>query len=86
VPGCSERVKLHDRHTILQWTVAPPQGAVGTLGIGILSYAGELSISVVADAVEGDEADGGVARRVCDDFAETFALYLRAAEELLRDA
>lgn len=87
VPGpAQETVKLGGKHEILSWTVAPPQGAVGTQGIGILSYAGQLSISVLADAQAGDEEDGGgVARRICDDFEEIFALYVKAADQVIRN-
>lgn len=52
----------------------------GTLGMGIISYAGGLCISVAADKVPQSE---GVARRVCERFEARFALYVECAKQVL---
>jgi len=53
---------------------------LGNIGIGILSYAGGISISIAADKVPGSE---GVARRICERFEERFSLYVTRAKALL---
>ena len=52
----------------------------GTIGIGIISYAGGISIAVSADRVPGSE---GVTRRICESFERRFALYVARAKEVL---
>ena len=54
--------------------------ASGTLGMGIISYAGGMSISIAADRVAESE---GVARRVCARFETRFQEYVAAAEKTL---
>ena len=85
VPGpATQTVKMKDRYEISHWTVAPPQGTQGTVGIGILSYAGGLCISAIADADPNQNAierQGGLARTICDDFDKTAAKYLDAVND-----
>lgn len=64
----------------IQWTALPPQAGKGTLGIGIISYAGSICISVSADHVRGSE---GVARRLTAKFEKRWSQYLEAAEQVL---
>ncbi len=52
----------------------------GTVGMGLISYAGSMCISVAADRVP---ASAGVARRLCERFEERFREYVRAAEQVL---
>ncbi|KIJ55141.1 hypothetical protein M422DRAFT_23789 [Sphaerobolus stellatus SS14] len=65
---------------VLKWTALPPQAGKGTIAIGILSYAGGISISVAADKVPGSE---GVARRLCEKFEERFDIYVTKAKNAL---
>ena len=51
--------------------------------MGIISYAGGISIAVAADCVPGSE---GVARRICERFERRFGEYVRAAEGVLSEA
>lgn len=48
--------------------------------MGIISYAGGLSIAVAADMVPSSQ---GVARRICEGFEQRFELYVRRAKEIL---
>ena len=48
--------------------------------MGIISYAGGMSISIAADRVAESE---GVARRVCARFETRFQEYVAAAEKTL---
>lgn len=34
---------------VLRWTAVPPQGEKGTLGLGLVSYANHITLSVVSD-------------------------------------
>ena len=51
--------------------------------MGIISYAGGMSIAVAADCVPDSE---GVARRICTRFEQRFEEYVRAAREVLAEA
>lgn len=53
---------------------------LGTLGVGIISYAGGLSIAVAADKVPSSV---GVTERICARFEERFELYVQKAREVL---
>lgn len=48
--------------------------------MGIISYAGGMSISIAADRVPESE---GVARRVCERFEKRFQEYVAASEQAL---
>ncbi|KAF9816003.1 hypothetical protein IEO21_04253 [Rhodonia placenta] len=79
VPGPKKRITLEGAE-VLTWTALPPQAGKGTIGMGIISYAGGLSIAVAADLVPSTQ---GVARRICDRFEERCELYVRKAKEVL---
>ncbi|KAF8587875.1 hypothetical protein K439DRAFT_1385418 [Ramaria rubella] len=79
VPGPSKPIKLSGAD-ILKWTALPPQAGKGNIGIGVISYAGGICISVAADKVTASE---GVASRICMRFAERFELYVARAKEIL---
>ena len=66
---------------VVRWTALPPQAGKGTLGIGICSYAGEVSISISADKAPGSE---GVAKRLTDSFEQRWQQYLDAADSLIQ--
>lgn len=53
---------------------------LGTIGMGIISYAGGLSIAVAADKVP---SSAGVTERICAGFEERFELYVQKAREVL---
>ena len=48
--------------------------------MGIISYAGGLSIAVAADKVP---SSAGVTERICAGFEERFELYVQKAREVL---
>ena len=48
--------------------------------MGIISYAGNLCVSIAADRVPSSE---GVARRICEGFEKRFCEYVRAAREVV---
>lgn len=48
--------------------------------MGIISYAGSISISVAADMVPASQ---GVCQRICEGFEERFELYVERAKEVL---
>lgn len=48
--------------------------------MGIISYAGNISISVAADLVPASQ---GVCQRICERFEERFELYVDRAKEVL---
>lgn len=52
----------------------------GSIGMGIISYAGSISISVAADMVPASQ---GVCQRICEGFEERFELYVERAKEVL---
>ncbi|KAI0741746.1 wax ester synthase-like acyl-CoA acyltransferase domain-containing protein [Daedaleopsis nitida] len=79
IPGPKKPITMHDVD-VAKWTAIPPQAGAGTIGIGIMSYAGGLSIGVSADLVPGSE---GVARRICESFERRFELYVARAKEVL---
>lgn len=70
---------MHDVD-VAKWTAIPPQAGAGTIGIGIMSYAGGISIGVSADLVPGSE---GVARRICEGFERRLEVYVARAREVL---
>lgn len=65
---------------VAKWAALPPQAGAGTIGIGIISYAGGISITVSADEVPGSR---GVTRRICKSFERRFELYVARAREVL---
>jgi len=81
VPGPTQPLTISGIK-VLKWTALPPQAGKGTLAIGIISYAGGISISVAADKVPGSE---GVARRLCEKFDERFGVYVTKAKSVLDD-
>ncbi|GAA94121.1 uncharacterized protein L969DRAFT_86227 [Mixia osmundae IAM 14324] len=80
IPGPSQKPVSIDGIEVTQWCALPPQGEEGTCAIGIISYAGKLSISCAADKVPGSE---DVARLVCESFEKRFELYEAKARAIL---
>ncbi|KAI8974568.1 wax ester synthase-like acyl-CoA acyltransferase domain-containing protein [Trametes punicea] len=80
VPGPAKKHITMAGVEIGKWKGTPPQGGAGTLGIGILSYAGGISIAVSADLVPASQ---GVARRICEKFERRFELYVARAKQVL---
>ena len=80
IPGPSKKPITMCGVEVAKWTAIPPQAGAGTIGIGIMSYAGGISIGVSADLVPGSE---GVARRICEGFERRFELYVARAKEVL---
>ncbi|KAH9925720.1 wax ester synthase-like acyl-CoA acyltransferase domain-containing protein [Fomitopsis serialis] len=80
VPGPANSTITLQGKEVLKWTVLPPQGGKGTIGMGIISYAGGISIAVAADKVPSSL---GVAERICTGFEERFELYVKRAREVL---
>ncbi|THG97098.1 hypothetical protein EW026_g4854 [Hermanssonia centrifuga] len=80
VPGPAKKPVTLEGMQVVRWTALPPQGGKGTVGMGLISYAGSMCISVAADRVP---ASAGVARRLCERFEERFREYVRAAEQVL---
>ncbi|KAN0065023.1 hypothetical protein ACQY0O_001486 [Thecaphora frezii] len=74
-----ERIRLAEQE-VVQWTAMPPQAGKGTLAIGICSYAGEVSICVSADHVEGSH---GVAQRLTRSFEKRWREYVEVADEVI---
>ncbi|PCH44092.1 hypothetical protein WOLCODRAFT_164912 [Wolfiporia cocos MD-104 SS10] len=80
VPGPAKKTITLEGIEVIKWTALPPQAGKGTIGMGIISYAGGISIAVAADKVPSSE---GVARRICEKFEARFELYARRAKEVL---
>ncbi|KAK0552306.1 hypothetical protein OC861_005793 [Tilletia horrida] len=81
VPGPPEAVELAGRK-VAEWGAAPPQAGKNTLAIGVITYAGSVSVTFTADRVVGEPSEG-VARRLADSFAQRWELYVQAAETVL---
>ncbi|OCH91412.1 hypothetical protein OBBRIDRAFT_792348 [Obba rivulosa] len=80
VPGPAKKSIELEGVEVIKWTALPPQGGKGTVGMGIISYAGGLSIAVAADAVPSAR---GMCRQICESFEERFEVYLARAKEVL---
>ncbi|KZT64591.1 hypothetical protein DAEQUDRAFT_678332 [Daedalea quercina L-15889] len=80
VPGPANNTITMEGTEVIKWTALPPQAGKGTIGMGIISYAGGLSIAVAADKVPSSI---GVADRICAGFEERFELYVEKAREVL---
>ncbi|KZS99885.1 uncharacterized protein LAESUDRAFT_765129 [Laetiporus sulphureus 93-53] len=80
VPGPAKHTINMEGIEVINWTALPPQGGKGTIGMGIISYAGGLSIAVAADMVPSSQ---GTAERICARFEERFELYAQRAREVL---
>ncbi|KAI9063841.1 hypothetical protein FKP32DRAFT_1592077 [Trametes sanguinea] len=80
IPGPAKKPITMAGVEVAKWVALPPQGGAGTIGMGIISYAGGISIAVSADMVPGSR---GVARRICEDFERRFELYVARAKEVL---
>ncbi|OSD00141.1 hypothetical protein PYCCODRAFT_1437698 [Trametes coccinea BRFM310] len=80
IPGPAKKPITMAGVEVSKWVALPPQGGAGTIGMGIISYAGGISIAVSADMVPGSR---GVARRICEDFERRFELYVARAKEVL---
>lgn len=48
IPGPPESAELAGS-TILRWTALPPQGAKGTVAVGIITYNGSVSVTIAVD-------------------------------------
>lgn len=80
-PQNKEPIKLAGQD-IIRWGASPPQAGKGTLGIGVISYQENVSVTFCADKVAGSE---GVARRLSRGFEVRFRDYVAAAEKVLAD-
>ncbi|PWZ03822.1 hypothetical protein BCV70DRAFT_198011 [Testicularia cyperi] len=76
-----QRIKLAGQE-VVRWTALPPQAGKGTLGIGICSYGGDVSISISADRVPESE---GVAARLTASFEHRWNEYVEASRKLIRE-
>lgn len=54
---------------------------LGTIGMGIISYAGGLCISVAADKVPGSQ---NITKRICERFERRFEIYVQHARDIVR--
>ena len=79
IPGPKKPITLSGVE-VAKWIAIPPQAGAGTIGVGIMSYAGGIAIGLSADRVPGTE---GVARKICEDFERRFELYVTRAKEVL---
>ncbi|CDO68178.1 hypothetical protein BN946_scf184938.g30 [Trametes cinnabarina] len=80
IPGPAKKPITMAGVEVAKLVALPPQGGAGTIGMGIISYAGGICIAVSADMVPGSE---GVARRICENFERRFELYVERAKEVL---
>ncbi|KAH8079407.1 wax ester synthase-like acyl-CoA acyltransferase domain-containing protein [Cristinia sonorae] len=83
VPGPAKKRVTLEGVEVLTWTALPPQSGKGTVGMGIISYANGLCISIAADRVPSPEGEG-VARRICERFERRFEEYVAVAREVVR--
>lgn len=67
---------------VVRWAASPPQAGKGTLGIGIISYADGICITIAADNVPGSPSEG-VAHRLTNKFAARWQQYMDTADEIL---
>ncbi|KAH9926280.1 wax ester synthase-like acyl-CoA acyltransferase domain-containing protein [Epithele typhae] len=79
IPGPTKPITTSNVE-IATWHALPPQAGAGTLAIGVLSYAGGVSLAIAGDRIPGGE---GVARELCARFEGRFALYVERAREVL---
>ena len=61
-------------------TMATHYFVPGTVGMGVISYAGGLCVAVAADRVPTSD---GVAQRICEGFEKRFDEYLTVAREVI---
>ncbi|TCD61046.1 hypothetical protein EIP91_009119 [Steccherinum ochraceum] len=80
VPGPAKNRITLEGVEVISWTALPPQSGKGTVGMGIISYAGGLCVSIAADRVPASE---GVARRICQGFEKRFEDYVEVAKEVV---
>jgi capsular polysaccharide biosynthesis protein len=66
----------------VRWGASPPQAGKNTLGIGIISYAESVCITIAADHVKGKHSEG-VAHRLTDKFEQRWKQYIQVADEIL---
>ena len=78
VPGPQGDPITLEGHQVRRWTALPPQAGKGTLGIGIISYANTIAISISADQVP---ASAGVARRITAKFERRWQQVSQSASE-----
>ena len=62
-------------------SVLPPSAGKDTLAAGIISYAGDLTVSVMTDAPDGSE---GTARKICERYEQRFAQYVAVARKSVK--
>ncbi|UZJ57086.1 hypothetical protein CBS101457_006406 [Exobasidium rhododendri] len=67
---------------VVRWGASPPQAGKNTLGIGIISYAEGVCITIAADHVRGRYSEG-VAHRLTDKFEQRWKQYIQIADEVL---
>jgi len=65
-----------------RWLACPPQLGNGTLGIGMITYKGNLSWTILADKYFDNKAD--IAHKLADSFIETFNEFLDEAKTLTK--
>jgi len=80
VPGPAKKRITLEGVEVITWTALPPQSGKGTVGMGIISYAGGLCVAIAADRVPASE---GVARRICEGFERRFEEYVSVAREVV---
>lgn len=80
-PPGKEGIEFAGQH-VERWAASPPQAGKGTLGIGIISYADGICITIAADHVEGSPSDG-VARRLTEKFSIRWKQYCQVADDIL---
>lgn len=66
----------------MRWGASPPQAGKNTLGIGIISYAETVCITIAADHVKGRYSQG-VARRLTDKFEQRWKQYVEVSDAIL---
>jgi NRPS condensation-like uncharacterized protein len=76
VPGPSAPI-YQDGVEIKRWLALPPQPGKGTLSIGMITYNGSLSWTILADKSGGNKTD--IARKLADEFIKTFNQFLDEA-------
>jgi hypothetical protein len=76
VPGPSSPI-YQDGVEVKRWLALPPQLGNGTLAIGMITYNGSLSWTILADKTGGNKAD--IARKLANEFIKTFNQFLDEA-------
>jgi len=81
VPGPGAPI-YQDGVEVKRWLACPPQLGSGTLGVGMISYNGSLSWTILADKTTGNTAN--IAHKLAEGFIETFNEFLEEAKTLTK--